>query len=297
MKRRESLLLFSGRYRCGILVLPHHHRRDGRIGAAADRGRQCRLAVGCIQRHVQAKRKIAEARDRAKARRLDEACRPTKAPHGKTGRPGAGRLAPCVIEAGCNGVRSREVADRSRRRTYRQSEGATSARNVAEFVLICASRSGSRMVEGRRFRGGQIAGDRGQGEAQPPPNGSPPPTIGTRICSCRSITTRCPTNCSRTGNSRARQAISATASADIRSSSPAESIFQDEPRVRRTHRQANEGAGLQHASNILEPIMGRYQHPLVNRETGVYSYDELTVLRIHPNSGRFARGGLDHQPR
>ena len=25
--------------------------------------------------------------------------------------------------------------------------------------------------------------------------------------------------------------------------------------------------------------MGRYQHPLLNKETGVYSYDELVVLR------------------
>jgi N-acetylmuramoyl-L-alanine amidase len=25
--------------------------------------------------------------------------------------------------------------------------------------------------------------------------------------------------------------------------------------------------------------MGRYQHPLLNRETGIYSYDQLVVLR------------------
>jgi N-acetylmuramoyl-L-alanine amidase len=25
--------------------------------------------------------------------------------------------------------------------------------------------------------------------------------------------------------------------------------------------------------------MGRYQHPLLNKETGVYSYDQLVVLR------------------
>jgi N-acetylmuramoyl-L-alanine amidase len=33
--------------------------------------------------------------------------------------------------------------------------------------------------------------------------------------------------------------------------------------------------GLQYA----EAIMGRYQHPLLNKETGVYSYDQLVVLR------------------
>ena len=32
-------------------------------------------------------------------------------------------------------------------------------------------------------------------------------------------------------------------------------------------------------SNPPQPIMGRYEHPLLNKETGVYSYDELIVLR------------------
>jgi len=37
--------------------------------------------------------------------------------------------------------------------------------------------------------------------------------------------------------------------------------------------------GLQYARQYTQPIMGRYQHPLLNKETGVYSYDELIVLR------------------
>jgi N-acetylmuramoyl-L-alanine amidase len=37
--------------------------------------------------------------------------------------------------------------------------------------------------------------------------------------------------------------------------------------------------GLEYARQYTQPIMGRYQHPLLNRETGVYSYDELVVLR------------------
>jgi N-acetylmuramoyl-L-alanine amidase len=36
---------------------------------------------------------------------------------------------------------------------------------------------------------------------------------------------------------------------------------------------------LQYARQYTQPIMGRYQHPLLNKETGVYSYDELVVLR------------------
>jgi N-acetylmuramoyl-L-alanine amidase len=37
--------------------------------------------------------------------------------------------------------------------------------------------------------------------------------------------------------------------------------------------------GLHYAEQYSQPIMGRYRHPLLNRETGVYSYDELIVLR------------------
>jgi N-acetylmuramoyl-L-alanine amidase len=37
--------------------------------------------------------------------------------------------------------------------------------------------------------------------------------------------------------------------------------------------------GLQYARQYSQPIMGRHQHPLLNREAGVYSYDELVVLR------------------
>jgi N-acetylmuramoyl-L-alanine amidase len=37
--------------------------------------------------------------------------------------------------------------------------------------------------------------------------------------------------------------------------------------------------GLQYAQQYSQPIMGRYQRPLLNSETGVYSYDELVVLR------------------
>jgi N-acetylmuramoyl-L-alanine amidase len=37
--------------------------------------------------------------------------------------------------------------------------------------------------------------------------------------------------------------------------------------------------GLQYAQQYTLPIMGRYQHPLLNKETGVYSYDQLVVLK------------------
>jgi N-acetylmuramoyl-L-alanine amidase len=37
--------------------------------------------------------------------------------------------------------------------------------------------------------------------------------------------------------------------------------------------------GMDYAHQYTQAIMGRYQHPLLNKETGVYSYDELVVLR------------------
>jgi N-acetylmuramoyl-L-alanine amidase len=37
--------------------------------------------------------------------------------------------------------------------------------------------------------------------------------------------------------------------------------------------------GLTYAKQYSQPIMGRFQHPLLNKETGVYRYDELIVLR------------------
>jgi N-acetylmuramoyl-L-alanine amidase len=37
--------------------------------------------------------------------------------------------------------------------------------------------------------------------------------------------------------------------------------------------------GLQYAQQYTMAIMGRYQHPLLDKETGVYSYDKLIVLK------------------
>ncbi|XIA65184.1 N-acetylmuramoyl-L-alanine amidase [Bradyrhizobium sp. TZ2] len=37
--------------------------------------------------------------------------------------------------------------------------------------------------------------------------------------------------------------------------------------------------GLDYAKQYTQAIMGRHQHPLLNKETGVYSYDKLIVLR------------------
>ena len=54
--------------------------------------------------------------------------------------------------------------------------------------------------------------------------------------------------------------------------------------------------GLDYARQFTLPIMGKNQHPLLNKETGVYSYDKLIVLEIDPDARRAAGGRLDHQP-
>jgi len=42
---------------------------------------------------------------------------------------------------------------------------------------------------------------------------------------------------------------------------------------------AMKAQGLQYAQQYAQAIMGRYQHPLLNKEAGVYSYDQLVVLK------------------
>jgi N-acetylmuramoyl-L-alanine amidase len=37
--------------------------------------------------------------------------------------------------------------------------------------------------------------------------------------------------------------------------------------------------GLEYAQQYTMPIMGRYQFPLLDKDTGVYAHDELIVLR------------------
>jgi len=39
------------------------------------------------------------------------------------------------------------------------------------------------------------------------------------------------------------------------------------------------GQGLKYAEQYSQPVMGKHQHPLLNKETGLYSYDKLIVLK------------------
>ena len=109
--------------------------------------------------------------------------------------------------------------------------------------------------------------------------------------------TPCPTRSSRTGNSRARKAISATASAVIPSSSPADNPdFKTSLSFAELIGKEMKAQGLHYARQYTQAIMGRYQHPLLNKETGVYSYDQAHRAEKDPDARRPAGGGLDHQP-
>jgi N-acetylmuramoyl-L-alanine amidase len=49
--------------------------------------------------------------------------------------------------------------------------------------------------------------------------------------------------------------------------------------------------GLQYAQQYAQAVMGRYQHPLLNKETGIYSYDQLVVLRTTRMPAVLLEGG------
>jgi N-acetylmuramoyl-L-alanine amidase len=51
------------------------------------------------------------------------------------------------------------------------------------------------------------------------------------------------------------------------------------------------GNGLKYAEQYSQAIMGRYRRPLLNKETGVYSFDELIVLRKTKMAAVLLEGG------
>src|SRR5580704_2202779 len=87
---------------------PYHHRRDGSIGGFADRGRQCRLAVGFLQGPTK-DRQIAKARRRAAGSRLGEVCCPANIPRSKAACPKAGDLEVFGFETGRDNMRSCQI--------------------------------------------------------------------------------------------------------------------------------------------------------------------------------------------
>src|SRR6478672_6925617 len=88
-----------------------YDRRDGRVGASADRGQRCRPAV-------ESRQGLFKAQQITKTRHLGEACSLAQVPHRKACGPGAGRA--FSMETSGDNVRSREISDRSGCGTYRR---------------------------------------------------------------------------------------------------------------------------------------------------------------------------------
>ena len=117
-------------------------------------------------------------------------------------------------------------------------------------------------------------------------------------CSCRSITTRCPTVQGEMGIRGPGSASSATGSTAIPSSSPTERRSQRQPRVRQAARAMQlKARGLHYTPHYTERFMGSRRRELVDADAGVYRYDQLIVLKAHAHAGGAAGSRLDRQPR
>ena len=148
----------------------YHHRRDRRIGAAADRGQRCRLAVGCLQGLGKARQSspkhVASPKRTVFAKRIPaEACASPKPRTVKLAALGPVSLEPPRRETD---MRSREIPDRRGCGTYRRigrRDQRPQRRRVRLQSAACAADRGE--IEGRRLCRDQVARDRGQGQAQP----------------------------------------------------------------------------------------------------------------------------------
>ena len=156
------------RYRCGILAPAAPPSSRWPHWCCCRGGPACRLAVGCIQRHVQASQ-IAEARDRAKARC---ASAPDLQPHQGTTRqnwPPWGR-SPCPLRY-LNQLQPRAIPPTSGSSSMsdippnrRSTTERPQRRRVCLQSAPCAADGGE--VEGRRFcRGPKLL--RTEGKARP----------------------------------------------------------------------------------------------------------------------------------
>ncbi len=286
MKRGPRVHLCSRQYRFGILAPPpHHHRRDGRNDASADRGQRCRLAVGCLQRLVKADQtakagQIAKARHFAQASHFDEACRLAEAPQRKAGRPGAGPLEPCRFETGRPPVRSLEVPDRSGRGPYRQLEGAISARNVSEFVFnLRLARRIEEKLKAEGFAETKLLLTDGKARR----------SLVKRVAAANdlqanlflsihhhSVPNKLLEDWEFEGKkSRFSDRFSGYSVFVSRNNPDFKTSLSFAELIGREMK----AQGLDYAEQYTQAIVGRYQRPLLNKETGVYSYDELIVLR------------------
>jgi N-acetylmuramoyl-L-alanine amidase len=207
--------------------------------------------------------------------RLGETCRRAKAQYGCARRGGP---EPCASKpAGCDPQKFRIVVDVGH---TAKSEGAISARNVAEFVFNL--RLAQRVEEKLKAEG--FAGTRlmvTEGKARP--------SLVRRV----NVANNMPANLSLSihhdsvpdklledwefeGKKRhfsdrfsGHSVFVARTNADFKTSLAFAELLGAELKAK----------GLEYAKQFTLPIIGKNQHPQLNRETGVYSYDKLIVLK------------------
>ena len=181
---------------------------------------------------------------------------------------------------GRNNVRSLEIPDRSGCGTYRQLEGAISARNVAEFVFNL--RLAQRIEEKLKAEG--FAETRlllTEGKARP--------SLVKRVAAANNLHAdlflsihhdSVPNKFLEDWEFEGKKSHFSD-----RFSGYSVFVSRNNPDFKTSLSFAEligkemKAQGLQYAQQYTQAIMGRYQHPLLNKETGVYSYDQLIVLR------------------
>ena len=223
---------------------------------------------------------IAKARRRAKAGRLGEAGRLAKAPHCKACRSRAGSLEPLRSKPAatiCDPSKFRIVLDVGH---TAESEGAISARNVAEFVFnLRLARRIEEKLKAEGFAETKLLVTRGKAR----------PSLVKRVAAANNLHANLflsihhdsvPDKFLENWEFEGKKSHFSD-----RFSGYSVFVSRDNPDFKTSLAFAElvakemKAQGLQYARQYSEPIMGRYRHPLLNKETGVYSYDQLVVLR------------------
>ena len=240
------------------------------FGASADRGRPSQLADGCLQRQERVQRKASKPPKHA-GRRSRIAARHVAAAHGRR----EVRFKP--IATICDPAKFRILLDVGH---TAKSEGAISARNVPEFSfnLHLAQRIEEKLKDAG-FAGTRLLVTEGKARSslvrRVAVANSLPADLFLAIHH-DSVPNKLLENWEFEGKKR---------HFSDRFSGYSVWVSRDNPEFKTSLSFAEllaremKAQGLEYAHQYTQPIMGHYQHPILNKETGVYSFDQLVVLR------------------
>ena len=279
---------------CRLAPPPHHHRRDGRFGVSADRGQRCWLS-DILKNSPKHGKPPTQFTSRKPATLAKRAASPK--PHtAKLAALGPAVLKPSAskpVAAKCDSSKFRVVLDVGH---TVDSEGATSARNVAEFVfnLRLAQRIEEKL-KADGFPETKLLVTEGKGR----------PSLVKRVVAANELHAdlflsihhdSVPNSLLENWEFEGKKSHFSD-----RFSGYSVFVSRDNPDFKTSLAFAElvgkemKAQGLQYAQQYTQAIMGRYQHPLLNKETGVYGYDQLVVLRstrMPPSCWRRARSSI-----